>query len=521
MISPDEIKKEANSLANAEPKKKDSAYIFNSLLKQINPIDFKRYAFDEVDKLLEQKHQLTKATTAPDGSVKDNKKAELEELSKISKELESKKLYQKHYLIITIEKLLEVARDNSWDLCKRFIYYYVYNGRYWIEITEDELTNFLGKVAEKLGVPKFDSRHYEFKDKLFKQFEASAHLPEPEIPDDTVLINLQNGTFEITPEKQELRDFRAEDFMTYQLPFEYDPQATAPIFERYLNEVLPDPDHERQNILAEFAGYIFTRNLKLEIVLFLYGSGRNGKSVLFDIIRAMLGEENMAYYGLSSLTNDNGYYRAKLVNKLVNWASDIGDRLQSNTFKQLASGEPIECRLPYKDPFILQNVCKFAFNTNTLPVDVEHTDAFFERFLIVPFDQYIEPEKRDPELAKKIISNELPGVFNWVLDGLNRLLKQGKFSHCQASEDALKEFRKESDSVALFVDQMNYKPEPQHWTKEKPVYDDYRSYCYGETLKPLARKNFRKRLQNLGIFSEVKDIGRVLFMRKHQSNGIN
>src|SRR5690625_3351604 len=250
-------------------------------------------------------------------------------------------------------------------------------------------------------------------------------------------------------------------------------------------------------------GYIFTRNLKLEKVLFLYGSGRNGKSVMFDIIRSMLGEENISFYGLESLTNDNGYYRAKLVNKLINWASDIGDRLQSNTFKQLASGEPIECRLPYKEPFQLKNVCKFIFNTNTLPADVEHTDAFFERFLIIPFEQYIKPEDRDPKLAGKIIERELPGVLNWVVDGLDRLVSQQKFSRCKASENALSAFRKESDSVALFTSEMNYKPSADQWTKAKPVYTDYRSYCLDEGMKPLARKNFHKRLESLGYFLSV------------------
>lgn len=517
MITPDEILQEATTLANAEPVQKDSAFVLNSLLKQIKPVNFKVEAFDDVEKLIQRKAELTKKTTRPDGSVDDTMNAELEQIKQITKQLEGLKLYQKHHLIITNEKLLEIARENKWDLCKRFSYYYVYNGQHWTVINESDLATFLGKVVEKMGVPKFDSRHYEFKDKLFKQFEASAHLPEPEIPDDTVLINLMNGTFEITPDKQELRDFQADDFLTYQLPFRYDPEAEAPRFEKYLNEVLPD--EESQRVLAEFMGYIFTRNLKLEKVLFLYGSGRNGKSVMFDIIRSMLGEQNISYYGLQSLTDDNGYYRAKLVNKLINWASDVGDRLQSNTFKQLASGEPIEARLPYKEPFQLQNVCKFAFNTNTLPADVEHTDAFFERFLIIPFDVYIQPERRDPELAKKIIANELPGVFNWVLDGLNRLLKQGKFSHCQASVDTLNEFRKESDSVAMFCDEMGYKATPEQWTKAKPIYSDYREYCFAEGLKPLARKNFHKRLEALGFFMATKNVGKVIYMRKHVSNG--
>lgn len=478
-ITPHDILDEIQTLSKTEPIRQDSAFVLKNLLSQIQPVDFREIVF---------------------GDTKDDEK-----------------LFQKHYLIITNEKLLEIAKLNSWSLCKRHTYYYVFNGEYWHVISESDLAAFLGKVAEKMGVPKFDSRYYEFKEKLFKQFEASAHLPEPEIPEDTILINLQNGTFEVTPERQILRDFNQEDFLTYQLPFRYDPEAGAPRFYQYLDEVLPDD--ESQQVLAEFMGYIFTRDLKLEKVLFLYGSGRNGKSVMFEIIRAMLGEENISFYGLSSLTDDNGYHRAKLVNKLINWASDVGDRLQSNTFKQLASGEPIECRLPYKEPFLLQNICKFAFNANTLPADVEHTGAFFERFLIIPFKAYIPEEKRDPKLAEKIIRDELPGVFNWVLDGLNRLVRQGKFSKSRASDEALSEFRKDSDSVALFLEDAGYIPHPHEWTQAKPIYENYREYCWNEGLKPLARKNFHKRLEALGYLMATKDVGKVLFIKKEQKNG--
>jgi putative DNA primase/helicase len=204
------------------------------------------------------------------------------------------------------------------------------------------------------------------------------------------------------------------------------------------------PDQESQRVLAEFMGYVFTRNMKLEKVLFLYGSGRNGKSVLLDIIKAMVGVENISHFSLHSLTDDTGYYRAKLVNKLINWAPEIGGWLQSERFKQLASGEPTEARLPYKEPFQLVNICKFAFNTNILPVDVEHTTAYFERFLIIPFDKYIPPEQRDPKLAEKIIKIELPGVFNWILDGLKRLVINGRFSQCRASDRILADYRKKA-----------------------------------------------------------------------------
>src|SRR5690625_6703290 len=168
MITPDDVCASDVNLANAEPVQKDSAFVLNSLLKQIKPVNFKVEAFDDVEKLIQRKAELTKTTTRPDGSVDDTMNAELEQIKQITKQLEGLKLYQKHHLIITIEKLLEIARENKWDLCKRFSYYYVYTGTHWIVINEADLATFLGKVAEKMGVPKFDSRHYEFRDKQFK-----------------------------------------------------------------------------------------------------------------------------------------------------------------------------------------------------------------------------------------------------------------------------------------------------------------------------------------------------------------
>lgn len=100
----------------------------------------------------------------------------------------------------------------------------------------------------------------------------------------------------------------------------------------------------------------------------------------------MLGIENVSSYSLQSITNDNGYFRAKLANKLVNYASEINGKLESSIFKQMVSGEPVESRLPYGQPFMLKEYAKFIFNCNELPKDVEHTTAYFRRFLIIPFD---------------------------------------------------------------------------------------------------------------------------------------
>ena len=373
-------------------------------------------------------------------------------------------------------------------------------------LESDDMKAFLGKAALKMGVPRFRADDYEFRDKLLKQFHSEAHLSAPNIDVSVTLINLQNGTFEITPEKQILRPFRREDFLTHQLPFSYQEGTEAPRFQKYLDRVLPDKGS--QQVLAEFCGYVFIRHLKLEKALLLYGSGANGKSVFYEVLRALLGGHNCSSYSLSSLTNtQNGYFRAMLQNKLVNYASEIHGRLEADMFKQLVSGEPVEARLPYEKPFLLQHYAKLVFNANELPKDVEHTHAYFRRFLIIPFTETIPVHEQDVELPQKIIAEELPGVFNWMLKGLWYLLRQRKFSQCKAAEQTLEQYKTESDSVKMFLDEWGYKPSIEKNVPLKDMYRDYKSFCTEDGYRSLSNKNFSKRLKALG-FEVVKDTTR-------------
>jgi putative DNA primase/helicase len=470
------------------------AEILKQLIDQFEPLDFEVLAFPQAEKLREQ---LEKEAT---GS---------EQAREIQKQLDRLKLNIKHFLILSIENVLKLAEKNRWGLCKNHDFIYLYNGTYWAEIDKETFQKFLGEAAEQMGVAKFSARYYQFREQLFKQFLATAYLPTPESNKDTVLINLQNGTFEISPQGTKIRPFDRSDFITYQLPFEYNPQAKAPLFETYLKRVLPD--QERQKVLAEYLGYVFIKHgsnaLKEEKALVLYGTGANGKSVFFEIVNALLGVENVSSFSLQSLTNENGYFRAKLANRLLNYASEINGNLEASIFKQLVSGEPVEARLPYGQPFILKQYAKLIFNCNELPKDVEHTNAYFRRFLIIPFDVTIPPQEQDKNLHTKIIEKELSGVFNWVLQGLNRLLEQKKFSDCEAAQQAVEQYRIESDSVQMFLSEYGYHISTTKGTPLKNMFADYKSYCIENGFKTCSVRTFSDRLRSSGYQIDRKNYG--------------
>lgn len=480
----------------------------------ITPVfDFDKYGIGVEDNKTDAERLLKKSETIPHAKILNQLIEKFEPLDFEAlanpHNVDGFKLNNKHFLVLSIENVLQYAEENRWGLCKNHDFIYLYNSTFWAVIDKDTCQKFLGEAAEKMGVTKLSARHYVFREQLLKQFLSTAYLPTPEGNKDKVLINLLNGTFEITPQGTELRPFNLTDFITYQLPFEYNPQAKAPLFEAYLNKVLPDK--ESQNVLAEYLGYVFIKHssnaLKQEKALILYGTGANGKSVFFEIATAMFGRDNVSNYSLQSLTEEKGFYRAKISNKLVNYASEISGKLEASLFKNMVSGEPVEACLKFGQPFTMTDYAKFIFNCNELPKDVEHTNAYFRRFLIIPFDITIPENEQDKSLHTKIIEYELSGVFNWVLEGLDRLLKQKRFSNCDAAQKALEKYRIESDSVQMFLSENGYKISMDFEIQQQYLYSDYRTYCFDSGLRTCSLKTFKERLRNSGFQTERKAAG--------------
>ncbi len=466
-----------------------------------------------------EKQAPQQAPLAAAPGIRDILKLLLGDLQKVSFEDEEKQpLKQKHAIVFIVDEVLAAAKRRKWGLAKRYDFVYCYAGTHWQQLDKDTLKAFLADAAQKMGYSSREARYYEFQNKLLQQFLAVANLPEPEAQPDRVLVNLANGTLEINGKGPKLREHRPEDFLTYCLPFEYSQHAQAPLFNAYLQQVLPQ--QSTQHILAEFTAYCFLPSLKLEKVLLLYGSGANGKSVFYDIVSALLGPSNISSYSLANLAEEHN--RAMIADKLLNYGSEINaGAIDRDLFKLLASGEPVQARLKYGNPFIMKGYARLMFNANTLPSDTEQTEAFFRRFLIVPFAVTIPEAQQDKNLAKKIIAQELPGVFAWVLRGLERLLQQGNFSPCQAVEATLQRYRKESDSVVQFLEEpdsknQTYQPaeEGPDWVALKQMYSEYRTFSQEAGYKPVSIRNFAERLEKQGFATHKRNIGKVVFCRK-------
>lgn len=252
-------------------------------------------------------------------------------------------------------------------------------------------------------------------------------------------INFRNGTLNLQTMGLVKHDWK--DYFRYVLPYDYDSVADCSAFKKYLDEVMPE--REARDVLAEYIGWLFTPGLKLEKILFLYGTGCNGKSVFVEIIEALVGKDNVSHESLSDLCGEYGANsRANLAGKLLNTCSDVApNAFAGDLFKRLASREDISMKTLYKDVITTNEYAKMLFCLNELPRTNDTSNGFYRRFLIAPFNVQIPKSKIDPELSRKIISQELPGIMNWVLEGRKRLVVNKKFTESPIMNKALEEYR--------------------------------------------------------------------------------
>lgn len=434
-------------------------------------------------------------------------------MPRIFPETQGKGKFEDGWDVLSIEKLLEVSDNLDSSIGYENYLIYIFTKTYWKTINETLFKSFLSQVALKCGIPTLLAKKASTCEHLFSQFMFDASILLKEKSSKVHKINFANGTFHIRinepNEVSELKPHNKEDNLKYQLSFCYDPTATAPLFIKYINRVLPDLDS--QNILFEYLGYIFTKDMKLEKILILYGSGSNGKSVLFEIIMALLGKENVSNFSMENLCDDKGYHRVHIESKLLNYASEFGGKINIQNFKKLVSGEPIDARSPHKEPIIIDNYCKFIFNANKLP-EIEHSEAFFRRQLILGFNQKISNEEKDIHLANKIIKNELSGVFNIILEGLNRLISQQGFSESKSVEQDLMKYKMETNSVSLFLDEENWKKSTDSRIKLKELYYNYKNYCLESGQRSFSQNNFSKRLAELNFEIQRKSTNNYTYV---------
>jgi len=427
---------------------------------------------------VEDRKNVIDSLFASSTNQKANVLAVVEFLTRYVEELLDKKMVATEY----IEK----------DKSKQRVHLYI--GTHWVPVDIQLYYVFVKRCCGKMGLVDLQLQDPQFMAKVCERlaYRVMDYRKLSITPGD-VWINLQNLTLEIKKDGSLVpREHRMEDFFTYVLPYVYDENAECPLFRKFLDRVLPDKD--MQNLLAEYIGYCFSKNLKLERMLVCYGFGSNGKSVLLDLVTKLLGACNVSNVTLSNLTTDDEK-RSLIEGKLANISHESNGELDTAMLKQIVSGEPTEVRVLYKGTHTMTDIPKLFTSYNRLP-PTESTYGFFRRWILLPFNVTIPEEEQDVELVDKL-AVELPGILNWALESLARLVQRKAFSKSEGCKNALSEYIKGSNSALNFLSTKCIIDEYERITLNE-LYKAYTQFCTEEDIKRFGKKNFQEILKNFG-----------------------
>ncbi|MFC2173026.1 phage/plasmid primase, P4 family [Acidobacteriota bacterium] len=304
-------------------------------------------------------------------------------------------------------------------------------------------------------------------------------------------INLRNGLLDWKARK--LIRHSPDIFQIAQLPVVYDPDARCPVFDWFLETTLP-PDV--QALVEEILGHPLIPDNRFERVIALLGMGANGKSVFLDAAHELLGDENVSNVALQDLEK-NRFASAELFGKLANIFADLSPKAleSSNMLKALVSGDRIAAERKFGQPFHFRNTAKLIFSANRLPMSLDRTFAFYRRWIIIPFEKTFTGQRADKELRTKLRTpEELSGILNRALTGLDRLYHNQEFSVPDRVWKALDTYRLQNDSVATFC------KESVVWDGKGMIvkaefYEKYKEWCEQEGLKPVSHHKVKESLR--------------------------
>jgi putative DNA primase/helicase len=217
-------------------------------------------------------------------------------------------------------------------------------------------------------------------------------------------------------------------YITSQLPVMYKRGMDCPKIKNFLVDIV---DVDAAKTIIEFLGYCLYWSNSLEKWLLLYGYGENGKTRLVQLIREFLGDTSVVSKTLQALV-ENRFATSGLFGKRANIVGDLSSRTIYDTgmIKTLTSSDGISAEKKGKDAFEFVSFAKLIIATNRPPriTKAEQTHAFFRRILWIEFTRQFREgnPKRDPFILEKILTpDELSGLLNAALDGLEKIMRVG------------------------------------------------------------------------------------------------
>lgn len=321
-------------------------------------------------------------------------------------------------------------------------------------------------------------------------------------------INLLNGTLDARTST--LQNHSRDDLITTVSKFEFDPEADCPTFETFIKVIFPDRNLRRY--VQRVCGYCLTGDTREECFFLLWGTGRNGKSTLLDVLAMVLSGYHVkarpeTFIEKRDVENVNHLAQiARLAGKRLATVSETQEsaRLNEHLIKELTGRDEVTAREFYQGFFQFRPQVKIIIGTNCKPEITGANLGIWRRVRMVPFLVTIPEDEVDLQLREKL-RRELPGILNWMLEGCSKWLESG-LNEPEIVREATNEYQVDQDRVGLYLSERTV-PNKKSRVSATDLFQDHIEWlkCRNERRLP-SQKMFGEQVKAHGIEARKSNI---------------
>ena len=395
-----------------------------------------------------------------------------------------------------------VLRDHRGD-------FYQWNGTCWRELDRRDVRGAAYEWLEhstyhhkKDGLVPFDPSRRKIDDvidalcavvRLDSSLEAPCWIDGTPAPPADKLISMTNGLLHVPT--RTLLPHTPQFFCHHALTFPFSSECAPPArWLRFLRELWND-DESSIAALQEAMGYILGGNTRQQKMFLFVGPKRGGKGTIGRVLIGLLGAHNVAAPTLAGLSTNFGL--SPLIGKPLGLVSDA--RLSGKSDSKIVverllsvSGEDnLTIDRKYREPWTGRLPTRFVVLTNELPRLTDSSGALASRFIVLVLKKSFFG-KENPGLTDELLT-EAPAIFNWALDGLDRLNARGRFVVPQSGEDAIQQLEDLSSPISAFI-RDTCLVGPNQVTAET-LWAAWKAWCEGDNRHPGTKVVFGRDLK--------------------------
>ncbi|WP_069839650.1 phage/plasmid primase, P4 family [Bacillus sp. F56] len=341
------------------------------------------------------------------------------------------------------------------------------------------------------------------------------------------LFNCENGVIDL--KTGELLPHDRDFLFTKISSVAYQKDADCPNWKAFLESIFIDeqgqPNYEIINFMQKAIGYSLTGDTTEQVMFFLFGNGRNGKSTFINTVQQLLGD-----YGRQ--TNSDTFIKKKNDSSINNdiarldgarfvsaVESEEGQQLSESLVKQITGGEKMSARFLRQEYFEFTPEFKVFFTTNHKPIVKGSDEGIWRRIRLVPFTVTIPKEKVDKKLPQKLAA-EMPGILRWAVEGCLKWQKEG-LKEPEVIRKATEGYREDMDILGPYMSERCV-VHPSAKIEAKELYKDYKNWCYENDEIELKNRAFYRQIEIRGFKKENGAKNKVFFygigLNKYQSH---